>query len=268
MSITHTQLTVTPEMAARFLEFNTGNRPLSRGWTTSLARSIINGEWKQTHQSIAFSGDIANPARLLDGQHRLSAIVKAGRPVEVLVAWGVDEATFSVMDDNKTRNFAQRNKWQKDDVTFCSTISHIIDSGLRMNITRAEQVMDRLGPYFRALIIACPTKAKSLSTVGIWVGAVMAMNKTGEVERIAAAYRALVLGDVERMPTSIAALYSLLIRRDADGRSNREFQLQSAFIAFSEFSRKRFNSEVGGEIRNAIIEALSTAHPTNKPEQP
>ncbi|MCL3993772.1 hypothetical protein [Streptomyces lavenduligriseus] len=91
--------TVTPELAREWLERNINNRPLSRQTVTHLARAIERGEWRLTHQGIAFDEN----GRLVDGQHRLEAVVKAGLPVEVLVAHGVPRAAFTVMDTGRKR---------------------------------------------------------------------------------------------------------------------------------------------------------------------
>ncbi|MFF5517629.1 hypothetical protein [Streptomyces coeruleorubidus] len=78
---------------------NTLNRPLSRQTVTQLARAIERGEWKLTHQGIAFDEN----GQLVDGQHRLEAVVKAGTAVNMLVAHGVPRAAFTVMDTGRKR---------------------------------------------------------------------------------------------------------------------------------------------------------------------
>lgn len=84
------------------LAANTSNRPLSKAVVRGYAEAIRRGEWMVTHQGIAFdTGGV-----LVDGQHRLAAIVEAGQPVDVLVVSGVDAATFDVLDVGKRRNAA------------------------------------------------------------------------------------------------------------------------------------------------------------------
>ena len=73
MTITVNQETITPELAAEFLKKNKSNRPLSSKHVIALAGSIERGEWMFTGESIKFS----ESDTLLDGQHRLSAIVMA-----------------------------------------------------------------------------------------------------------------------------------------------------------------------------------------------
>ncbi|MDQ2738234.1 MAG: hypothetical protein M3Y35_06395, partial [Actinomycetota bacterium] len=64
---------ITPKKAAEYLEANTANRPLSTAVVKSFAEAMTRGDWMVTHQGIAFgSGGV-----LVDGQHRLAAIVAA-----------------------------------------------------------------------------------------------------------------------------------------------------------------------------------------------
>lgn len=65
---------VTPKMAAEWLKLNTANRKLRRWWASAIASAIKRGEYVCTHQGVAFSAS----GVLLDGQHRLVAIVVQG----------------------------------------------------------------------------------------------------------------------------------------------------------------------------------------------
>ena len=64
---------VTPEIAKRWLEQNRGNRSINQKQVDTIAKDILAGDFDTTHQGIA----IATDGTLLDGQHRLLAIVKA-----------------------------------------------------------------------------------------------------------------------------------------------------------------------------------------------
>jgi hypothetical protein len=93
---------VTPAKAADWLQANTANRPLSKPTVKAFAEAMRRGEWMVTHQGIAFDTNGA----LVDGQHRLAAIVEADLPVEVTVFTDVDEGAFDVLDTGKRRNAA------------------------------------------------------------------------------------------------------------------------------------------------------------------
>lgn len=96
---------VTPACAARALEFNIGNRYLRLSNIEYLAKVISIGEWQDDHsQGIAFS----NTSRLIDGQHRLLAIKKIGKPVIVRVDTGCNETLKHHLDIGVSRNIADR----------------------------------------------------------------------------------------------------------------------------------------------------------------
>ena len=94
--------TVTPKKAAEYLERNTANRPLSQRTVREFAQAICRGEWRVTHQGIAFD----TTGALVDGQHRLAAIIEADTPVEMTVFTDVPVGAFDVLDTGKRRNAA------------------------------------------------------------------------------------------------------------------------------------------------------------------
>lgn len=97
---------VTPEVARAWLERNTGNRSASMAHVAKLEKTIREGGWKMTGDPIRFS----KGGSLLDGQHRLHAILQSGIAVTCVVMRGFDESIFDVLDSGKGR--------QKSDVLF------------------------------------------------------------------------------------------------------------------------------------------------------
>lgn len=99
---------ITPERAGELIANNAHtNRPLDRSHVRRLADIIERGEWLLTHQGIAVTGNTAgNAGDVIDGQHRLAAIVLADLPVEVTVTYGADPTTFTALDANKVRGGA------------------------------------------------------------------------------------------------------------------------------------------------------------------
>jgi hypothetical protein len=94
--------TITPARAAEWLTANTTNRPLSRPVVRSFAEAMHRGEWLVTHQGIAFDVN----GVLVDGQHRLAAVIEADQPVEMTVFTDVPEGAFDVLDTGKRRTAA------------------------------------------------------------------------------------------------------------------------------------------------------------------
>jgi hypothetical protein len=78
---------VTPELAARWLEQNTHNRHIYKSVVDSYARDMKMGMWVVNNQGIGFDDD----GMLLDGQHRLLAVIQSGTPTKILVIFGIDK---------------------------------------------------------------------------------------------------------------------------------------------------------------------------------
>jgi hypothetical protein len=95
---------VTPEMASRWLEGNTHNRRINQTHVNRLAEEMKAGRWRLTHQGIAFSAS----GTLLDGQHRLWAIVLSGATVKVRVFFNEPAGNEGAIDGGLSRSDADR----------------------------------------------------------------------------------------------------------------------------------------------------------------
>jgi hypothetical protein len=77
---------ITPDMARKWLDKNMKrNRPVMSKTVHGYARTMKAGGWNLTHQGIAFD----EHGELIDGQHRLHAIIEANVPVEMNVTYNV-----------------------------------------------------------------------------------------------------------------------------------------------------------------------------------
>lgn len=93
--------TITPAQAEYILQHhNSGNRPLNLLKVERFAKAIREGRWLLTSQGLSFSSD----EFVNNGQHRLHAIVAAGRPVKMVVAFGEDREAFKVLDNAGVRS--------------------------------------------------------------------------------------------------------------------------------------------------------------------
>lgn len=88
------KILLTPEMATRYLEYNTLNRPLNELHVKRIAHQIISGKWRFNGDTIKFS----TKKDVLDGQHRLWAVVEANIPVETLIVEGIEADAFATID--------------------------------------------------------------------------------------------------------------------------------------------------------------------------
>jgi hypothetical protein len=91
---------VTPEIAKQWLVNNNFNRPLKPRLVDNYVRQILNGNWRRTHQGIAFDAE----GVLLDGQHRLLAVINSGQTVTMLVFLNENQAAHESIDGGKVRS--------------------------------------------------------------------------------------------------------------------------------------------------------------------
>jgi hypothetical protein len=74
-------MTITPEIATDMLMDNKSNRAIRRLVVKAYAKDMANGEWRITHQGIA----INEKGNVVDGQHRLLAVIESGCSVPMFV---------------------------------------------------------------------------------------------------------------------------------------------------------------------------------------
>lgn len=102
MATTASVIRVTPKMAAEWLTRNEHNRKIQDAVVQRYAEAMIAGEWRVNGETIK----IGKSGRLLDGQYRLSAIVRCGLAIPLMVAHDVDDDVFDTIDTGRPRGGA------------------------------------------------------------------------------------------------------------------------------------------------------------------
>lgn len=92
-------VTITPSLAESWLQTNTANRNASRSLINRYARDMAEGRWRFTGDPIRFDVNKV----LIDGQHRLLAIVKSGTSLTSPVIYGLPAEARDVIDTGKSR---------------------------------------------------------------------------------------------------------------------------------------------------------------------
>jgi hypothetical protein len=105
---------VDPALALAWLQRNIEtNRPLRPTVVENYADEMRRGEWHLTHQGIALDID----GNLIDGQHRLAAVIKANVIVPMMVTVNAPRASFVALDGGVKRTLADRLTMPPDVVT-------------------------------------------------------------------------------------------------------------------------------------------------------
>jgi hypothetical protein len=104
---------VSPAMARKYLEKNLPeNRKVRMSTVAAYTRDMQAGRWQLSHQCIALN----EKGQLIDGQHRLHALIQAGVTVPMYVAQYQDgQGKFQILDGGAKRNAIDVLKCNKKD---------------------------------------------------------------------------------------------------------------------------------------------------------
>ncbi len=91
---------ITPAKAKKLLETNTQNRAISSRVASKYSMAMRRGEWQSNGQPLVIGKD----GTLLDGQHRLTAIINSETTQRMLVVSGVDNTVADTIDTGKPRS--------------------------------------------------------------------------------------------------------------------------------------------------------------------
>jgi hypothetical protein len=94
---------VSAAVAEAYLATRGPNRALMGGTVLRLSEDMSADRWITTHQGIAFDA----AGHLIDGQHRLQAIIQSGRPQVLLVTRGLSDEAIQATDIGAKRYTAQ-----------------------------------------------------------------------------------------------------------------------------------------------------------------
>ena len=128
--------TITPAKAQEYLSKSGGNRNISAPVVKSYALSMTQGKWMLNGEPIVFDID----GVLLNGHHRLHAVIKAGVPIQTFVTRGVEHESFTTFDCGRHRTVGQLIGMQG--IKNYNTISSAISTSFKLanNLTVGEHV--------------------------------------------------------------------------------------------------------------------------------
>lgn len=91
---------VSPILAEKWLAKNNRNRLPRIGQVQFYANQMAAGKWRVNGEAIKFDSN----GNLLDGQHRLMAVIQSGETVRVLTVFGLEPEVFSTLDQGAKRS--------------------------------------------------------------------------------------------------------------------------------------------------------------------
>lgn len=194
---------ITPEIAKEMLEHNR-NRRVRDKHVANLAKMMERGKWVLSPDGISFD----KAGNLINGQHRLMAVIKSGCTVMMVVTTGCDESAIGVIDQGKMRSkddhmemFAMDEMCLKR--TLCLTavkqMLHRRAAALCDSLSNAEfqEICEINVDALRTLFLICGS-SRSPGMVAQDYGALLeAMLVTGDTEAVKAYRDAYSLGRVD-----------------------------------------------------------------------
>lgn len=144
---------INPEKAQEYLDLNTeNNRRVSPSTVDRYAQDMKDGRWLINGDPIRFTSE----GKLIDGQHRLQAIVKSQSTIKTLVVKGLSVESMQTIDLGKKRtlsdimqiNYDIKNAVKKSAVTNALMIPFSKREGGSFAITKTLTEQEKLDLYF------------------------------------------------------------------------------------------------------------------------
>lgn len=130
------EVLVTPKLAKEYISRNSHNRTLKADKVLLYANDILEGKWKR---NTAEPIKIATSGRILDGNHRLHAVVKSNLPVHFTIATGLKEDVFDVLDTGTSRS--NGDVFDIAGIKNARLVPAIIQSYIRLSRGRVDKSM-------------------------------------------------------------------------------------------------------------------------------
>jgi len=206
--ITFTLEVISPTKAHEWMERNTINRQIRSGRVSAYARDMKSESWVLTHQCIAFNAN----GDLIDGQHRLMAIMESNMSIMMYVARYADVgATAMAMpfDSGAQRSNADILHVSQRDTQVAMAILRI-RSGKFTKITTAREVAECLLKHsaaFGAVKSAVQSNTRGRGSAGVRAAMVLLLEKYPEYKHeLVDQFRKFILLDLDGMWNVTAAL--------------------------------------------------------------
>lgn len=226
--------TVTPKIAAEMLSTSVGNRQIRQWHVRSLAQAIQRGEWKTTHQGIAFDRD----GNLRDGHHRLNAIVMAGIPVALLVTTGLPVEATTAMDQGMVRTMSDLLTMDRRVAEVVKLATRIARGESRPTAPQCQAVADTgLAKAVEQVLAATGTARTFFSSAPVRLAAAVALMRGHDSSFVLGQYTALIGMEFDRMTAASQAL----VRQVQTGVANSSATYPTVARAMNVFDPARAN---------------------------
>lgn len=232
---------VTPKMACDWLAKNKGNRKLRGSHVELLARAMRDGTFQTTHQGVAFN----DKKILIDGQHRLTAIVKSNTTQTLMVSHGV---VSSNLDNGLGRTLSDLTGEDRAVTSIVGVLFRCVLGGKKPLVHEAETIIDSFRTQLNMLEEMKSLKNRSrLTGASICAAAVLRLAQTRDTEKQAMVQqlvRTLTHGELMGARPIIHSFYKQIMENPTYGGTAQVELLARAWSAFDPDNTERSKLQV------------------------
>lgn len=197
-------LMIGPKEAEALLRSNHDNRALRPGRVKYYAKTMSQGNWKLTHQGLAFS----ESGKGLDLQHRLNAVIQSGITAPFMVVEGLSDDAFEAIDQHERRTAADALKLPRvliEEARFFIALQGGTANG-NSTLREVGEMASEIEHDSSKLTEACPTRRAIYASVSMRCAAILLMlEKPKSTIEILQKYRNFVLQKTEEWSSSMHA---------------------------------------------------------------
>lgn len=114
---------MTPSLAKKLLSTMVNNRNLNKNSLSKIIEDIETGQWVSNNGE---SIKINNEGRLMDGQHRLQAIINTNKPLEIYITFNCHINSINTVDTGAARTLY--NVLKINNIKYYNTVGALIQS--------------------------------------------------------------------------------------------------------------------------------------------
>jgi len=200
---------ISPEHAKLLLTNNKVNRKVSRSTVTAYASDMLSGSWRLTHQGLMLGKDDC----VIDGQHRLLAVVQTGVGQWFLVSR--DPSLVGPKDLPVDRNYKRDAHFILDIHPMLSAASsQAVQHGYGVGAVSVAQIGRAaaiLAPHFEQLMGGCYASRRGVSTAPVHLAGAVRIALGASPAYVRDTYKSLSLSDFQAMPPVAASFYKQVV---------------------------------------------------------
>jgi hypothetical protein len=245
--------TVTPELAKALLENNAGNRNLRKAVAARYAAIMRAGKWLTAPEPIV----LGTSGRVLNGQHRLFAVIMADMSADFCFITGVSDEAFKVIDRGLTRSTADALSIPRSLVEIAKCIVSLTERVVSDD--KIEVFCETLRPFHDAIEEACSSRRALLTSAPMRAAAAVRLMMGDDPDHVLPLYRNMVLGHVGDLPPVGQAMISAVIAKKvhAGGLTATRANFARGFFLFDPENRDKTRIPIGPNAIDKRIDELS-----------